>query len=122
MRRTIPIALLLAAVLTTAGGCLIVGGRYVEERGVQLSGPTLQQVEVGQTTEAWLLATLGEPTERRAVEGMPNVQILKYTHTIHREEGGAVFILFAGGSHTREVTTTYFELTDGVVTKFWTEP
>ncbi len=57
-----------AAVCLAAGGCLIVTGNTRHETGVRISDSTISQVEPGKTTEAWLLATLGEPTARTRID------------------------------------------------------
>lgn len=117
----------LAAVAVTgifalsAGGCLITGGKSIDESGTQITSKTLDQIKLGETTEAWLVATLGEPQSRTTVEGQPNVTVLRYEHIVCKAEGGTVFLLFAGGSETRKVTTTYFESVDGVITRYWIE-
>ena len=59
------------AVMTT--GCLVVTGSSYHESGVKVTRTTLDRLELGTTTEAWVIATLGEPTERTEVEGQPNV-------------------------------------------------
>jgi len=105
-------------------GSLVTSGKNVEERGVQIAEPTLAQVETGKTTETWLIATVGEPTSRRTVaseDGKPHIDVLCYEHKLVRSEGGTVLFLFAGGSKDVKTTTTYFEVTDGVVTRYWKE-
>jgi hypothetical protein len=106
-----------------AGGCLVVSGHHVEETGTRVSSSSLAQVELGATTEEWLLATFGPPTDRSAVDGggPDRVEIFKYRHRITRSEGGAVFLIFAGGSTKEETNTTYFELVNGVVRRCWSE-
>src|SRR5689334_6269822 len=94
------VAALAAAVMLTAGGCLVVKGNNTEESGVRVSQPTLDQIKPGETTEAWLVAALGEPSSRRSVDD--HTQILRYDHTITNEKGGAVFLLFAGGESTEK--------------------
>lgn len=106
--------------LAAASGCLVTHGSSHEETGVRVSHHTLNQVTVGSTTEEWLLATLGEPTSRSWVEGT-NQEILRYEHHVDHEEAGTVFLIFAGGKDYSRTSVTYFELTEGVVTKFWTE-
>jgi hypothetical protein len=87
-----------------------------------VSRQTLAQIEPGVTTEAWLRATIGEPTDVSCVEGQEHVRVLKYEHSITKSEGGTVFLIFAGGSEKREVSTTYFEIVDGIVARYWSEP
>jgi hypothetical protein len=116
-------AVLAAAPLFTAG-CLVTGGSKVEESGMRVTASTLDQVETGVTTDAWLRAALGEPTSRETIspEGAtPVVELWRYRYTRTETERGTVFLIFSGRSHEQSSTTTWFELTDGVVTRFWTE-
>ncbi len=119
MPRMLLAAAVLAALMCFGSGCLIVTGSRMEETGVKISGATLSQVTPGETTEAWLLAALGQPTERRTVD--ERTSILRYEYTLTTSKGGAVFLLFAGGDQKQETTATMFEITDGVVTRYWTE-
>ncbi len=73
-----------AAVCLAAGGCLIVTGNTRHETGVRVSDSTLSQVEPGKTTEAWLLASLGEPTARTRIDCDKKVEILRYEHSTRR--------------------------------------
>ena len=114
-------ALGFAAFILTASGCLVVSGSSTYESGVKITPTTLERIEVGQTTEAWVIATLGEPSERNEVEDQPNVQIFKYEHTIHESSGNAVLFIFAGGKDKSHKSVVYIEITDGVVSDYWTE-
>ena len=122
MNRAMFILPVAAACLLTAGGCLVVGGSSYYESGVRVSQSTLNQVQVDKTTEAWLIAALGEPSHRRKVAGQDHVvEILSYEYTVEKSSGGAVFLVFAGGEEHRYRRVTYFEVTDGVVTRAWSE-
>lgn len=110
---------LLGLFLISAGGCLVMKGSSVEEEGVKLSEPTLSQVKLGETTEAWLVAAAGEPSSRRVIDD--HTAILRYDHSITTAKGGAVFLIFAGGDEKTETTSTLFEVNDGVITRYWTE-
>lgn len=103
----------------TLSGCLVMGGSSIDESGVKVTESTLDQVEVGTTTRDWLLGALGEPTSRNVVD--ENTEVLRYAWSRTKSKGGAVFLIYAGGSETVEKTTAYFEVTDGIVTRFWTE-
>ncbi len=104
-----------------AGGCLVMSGKSIDESGVRISRVTLDQVVVGETTESWVVALLGEPNTTRVVNEDADIRILIYRHRVTRSEGGTVFLIFAGGSETTRTSTTYFEVTEGVVTRYWTE-
>lgn len=103
------------------GGCLVTSSNQVKERGTRVTQSTMRQVEPGQTTESWLIATLGEPQERTPVPSQPGVEILKYEYSVHDSGGGTIFLVFAGSHDRVKRSTTYFEVTDGVVTRHWTE-
>jgi hypothetical protein len=110
-----------AAFALAANGCLVMSGESVDESGVKIPGTTLQQIDIGTTRVDWLVATLGEPNSRCAVESRPGVEILRYDFEPRTGKGGTVFLIFAGGSEKSVTERTYFEVTDGVVTKYWKE-
>ncbi len=58
-------ALLLS--LAALGGCLGASSSSSYETGRQVTGSTLDKIEIGTTTENWLLGALGEPTSRQVV-------------------------------------------------------
>lgn len=115
-------AAVMAGSLTLLSGCLVSSRSHSHESGVRISAATLEQIQIGKTTEGWLRAMLGEPSSVTDIPDRPGQRILRYTHRIEKGSGGAVFLIFAGSS--KEVTTsrTYFEITDGIVTRYWTEP
>ena len=122
MKRVIITILAAGALLFAAPGCLVTSGNSVQESGVRVSSNTLAQVEIGRTTEAWLVAALGEPDARTAVAGEEGVHILRYNHTVSRSGHGTLFLVFAGHHDRSETSSAYFEVTDGIITRYWTEP
>ena len=104
-----------------ASGCLVMGGKEVSQSGTKVTGATLSQLEPGVTTREWLLTTIGEPSSRAPVPNDPAVEIFKYEHRERRSQGSAVFLIFAGGSEIEQTTTTYIELREGIVSRYWTE-
>jgi hypothetical protein len=109
----------IAGVLFVASGCLLTSSNTTDESGVRVGTGTLRQIDVGRTTSDWLMATLGPPTSRNKVRG--ELEILGYDHQVVKKSKGSIFLLFAGTSEKIEKSTTYFELSDGVVTRYWTE-
>lgn len=109
------------AFVMAASGCLVVSGNSTYETGTAITQSTLQRIEVGQTTEQWILATLGQPSDRIKIEGQPDMQILKYQHTIHESSGGTVLFLFAGHEDKTRKSVVFIEITDGIVSDYWTE-
>jgi len=120
IKRTVSIAAVLA-LAGIASGCLVTSGKNMSESGVKVSSSTMKQVELGETSAAWLVATLGEPTARTCVEGYPNVEIFRYDHVQTSRSSGTIFLLFATGSKKQVSERAFFEITDGVVTKYWKE-
>ena len=115
-----------AAVLVTgfalsAGGCLVTTSNHTDVEGQKISSATLDQVVPGTTTEAWVRATLGEPTCETVVEDNASMRILRYDYSRKSKSGGSVFLLYAGSSSNEAVQSTYFELQDNIVQRFWTE-
>ncbi len=121
MLRHFATATIIATFALTAGGCLITGGSSMDQSGTKITSATLDRIELGTTSQAWLVATLGEPTEQTTVDDALHITVLRYEHIVTKAEGGTVFLLFAGGSEERNVTTTYFECVDGVVQRYWIE-
>ena len=111
-------SLLLGGVCLTQTGCLVTSGSSITETGMEVSGTTLNQIEIGQTTESWLIATLGEPSQRTKVSDDGGA-ILRYDYRVVQKGRGTVFLIFAGGSRKERVERTFFEVENGVVTRWW---
>lgn len=105
-------------------GCLISGNSSTSVTGKYLSETTMEQIQPGVTTEAWVLATLGTPTSRgewtKAEDGSKG-EIWRYEWTKRKDSSGSVFLLLDTGSRQVYSKTTYIELLDGVVTRYWIE-
>jgi outer membrane protein assembly factor BamE (lipoprotein component of BamABCDE complex) len=88
-------------------------------KGPVVGSETLRQIKVGSTSKEWLLGTLGEPTnETRTPEG---TEILKYVYTKKVDSDFDAFILLSFDDEREERTVLYFEITDGIVTRYWKE-
>ncbi|CAN5529368.1 hypothetical protein BH10PLA1_BH10PLA1_04520 [soil metagenome] len=116
MIRRFCVAVLLATVIATAGGCLVTGGTDSTRTGNYVSQDLFTSIEPGKTTMAWVQATLGDPTSRTTADG--NV-VWKYTYTERTDSGGAVFLIFGSHSTTETVHNAFIEFKDGVVTRKW---
>ena len=80
---------------------------------------TIKQIEIGQTSKGWVLGTFGEPTsETGTPEG---TEILKYVYTKKVDSDLDVFLFLDFDEQHEYRTTYYFEIADGVVSKFWKE-
>lgn len=87
--------------------------------GPAVGHETLRQVKVGCTSKEWVLGTLGTPTSETATpEG---TEILKYVYTKDVDVDFSFCIFFDFDDKRQERTVYYFEIANGVVTKFWKE-
>jgi outer membrane protein assembly factor BamE (lipoprotein component of BamABCDE complex) len=98
-------------------GCLIGTSSQVRRDGPYVAEDTLRKIEPGKTEKAWVLATLGEPTEKNELD--PGHELWKYSCRETRDSSGYVFLIF--GSSDQKVTQekVFVEMKDGVVTKSW---
>lgn len=88
-------------------------------KGPVVGGETLRQIKAGVTTKEWLLGTLGEPTsETQTPEG---TEILKYVYTKKVDSDLDVFIFLDFDDKREERTVLYFEITNGIVSRYWKE-
>lgn len=112
------VSLFLAAL--TLGGC--VSGRSdvtYGPKGPPVGHSTLKQIRIDRTSKEWLLGTLGAPTRQtRTPEG---TEILTYEYIKKIDSDLDVFLILDFDDKREERTVLYFELTDGVVTRFWKE-
>jgi hypothetical protein len=89
----------------------------LEQTGVRIGDETLSQFEAGVTTEAWLVAVLGEPSSESEVAGIPNTKVFRYA--LGQAAGGLGALL--SGEAGKNTAVVYFIITDGVVTRFWAD-
>ena len=110
-----------AVSLVCASGCLISTSSETYHSGQYVSPGELGGIKVHETTEQRLLDRFGQPTRRRTVDGSPGTEILIYEHRRVKKSRGRVFLLFSGKSRRVTHQAACFEVTDGVVTRYWTE-
>jgi len=88
-------------------------------KGPIVGGETLRQIKAGVTSKEWLLGTLGEPTsETQTPDG---TEILKYVYTKKVDSDLDVFIFLDFDDRREERTVLYFEIADGIVSRYWKE-
>lgn len=109
-----------AFAIASASGCLISTSSETYETGHFVSPGELASVEIDHTTEHRLIHQFGEPTIRRSTD-RPGTEILMYEHTKVKKSRGRVLILFSGRNRRVTHQTTCFEVTDGIVTRYWSE-
>src|SRR2546421_9786796 len=99
-----------------AAGCLVMSGSNETRTGKYVAPATFDQIKPGKTTEAWVLATLGEPTKKTKAD---ESEVWKWEYNEQRESSGAIFLIFGGTSKKQSNGAAYVELKNGVVTNAW---
>lgn len=100
-----------------AGGCLVTSHSNQSRSGKYVSDATMKQIQPGQTTSSWVLATLGPPSVDERLED--GTHIYKYNYTERTDSSGTVFLLFAGNDVKEKAGTVYIEVKNGIVTRAW---
>jgi len=113
-------ALLMSAVLAwllcCVAGCAQIN---VEAQGTLPSDSRLASVKEGATTRDTLIAALGEPQYIRVLNDGKEQLVYEYRE---RETGERyVPLIFKQGYQKTRIVRTYFEVVNGVITRYWRE-
>lgn len=105
--------------LLPAAGCFIWNSDVdYGDKGAPLTNTTFKQIECGKTTKAWLIATLGKPSQESTTD--TGDELLKYKYS-KNEQSNVVMPFLIVNDEKKEEQTVYFEVRDGVVQKYWVE-
>jgi hypothetical protein len=85
--------------------------------GPPVGSKTLKQIKVGQTTKAWLISTLGQPSSESKTPD--ETEVLKYHYVKEVDSSFEISPFLDFDDEKEEHITFYFELKDGIVTRFW---
>lgn len=107
------VLLALSALLT---GCLMSSSSRSKVSGNYVPREAFDQIKPGETSAAWVKATLGEPSSRDDADG---IEVWKYHYTEEKDSSGAIFLIFAGSNRKEQQHVAYVEIKDGVVIKKW---
>jgi outer membrane protein assembly factor BamE (lipoprotein component of BamABCDE complex) len=111
------VGILCAGVLmATSFGCLVSSDTSQTRSGNYVPDNTFDKIEPGKTTQAWVKAVLGEPSNKSTADG---TEIWKWTYTERKESSGAIFLIFGGHDEKEQSHAAYVELKDGVVVNKW---
>jgi len=107
----------LVATLVLVVGCVVC---KTDEQYTGIQTETLKQVERGQTTKDWLVATFGEPSEQSMTE--KGTELLKYKCTKKKDNKFVMFPPPIVIKDEKEMEhTVVFEVKDGIVQRYWKE-
>lgn len=114
--RSVGTAILGISVLS-ASGCLIQSTSSSSFAGNRVTKQSLTRLEKGESTEEFVLATVGAADEQQELSD--GSILWKYTWTEKRQSSGAVFLLFGGSSSTSRDGKAFIRFDDGIVQDFW---
>jgi len=107
-----------AGLLFLASGALLSASNETSERHeVELA--LSKHVQAGVTDADQIIQRFGEPAVRESVRGPGRSEVLGYNHEAVAPTGFGRLPLIS--SLRSQHADTYFEITDGVVTRYWTE-
>lgn len=107
------------AAAVVMSGCLANGSASVKSRGQYVSSETLGLIDAGVSTERELLDLLGSPT--RTMRHHDGRVVHVYAYELDSRASGGVFLLATGKARRSVEKTTFFEVTGGVVSRYWTD-
>lgn len=111
------LCLAFTSLLTT--GCAVINSHSETKTfGTHVSESTLDQVEVGRTTEAWVIATLGHPASESEIEGG---RLLKYSSRQLTKINSELLFVIDTSSRKEVSRTVFFEFHAGVLSRLWVE-
>ncbi len=118
-KKAMAVAGLVAASASLLGGC-IYGSSTSRESGTRVGSATFERIVPGETTDQWVMATLGEPSRRSTYDDGRELWVYTYSKD---EKSKGTFLLVIGGSDTSTMReSTYIEFDSaGVVTETWRE-
>jgi outer membrane protein assembly factor BamE (lipoprotein component of BamABCDE complex) len=103
--------------LSMSMGCLFGGSSSVKREGSYVAPETLNRIEPGKSKKAYVVALLGQPTEKKEIE--PGHELWKYTYKEKAESSGYVFLIFGGSDEKETGGKVFVEFTDDTVSKTW---
>jgi hypothetical protein len=111
---------LLVVISFMLAGCLVSDSEVsYAGRKRPIGNQALRQIECGQTTRDWLVAALGEPTEKSLTED--GTEIFRYKCIETRDNEFILFpIVFVDDERETDHSVS-FEIKDGIVQRFWKE-
>lgn len=112
--------LVIACAIGAAGvmqGCLVSSSSRTEFSGRHIARSTFEQIEEGKTRKDFVLATLGEPTSKRALDD--GTELWKWNYRRSKSSRGSVLLLLAANNTTESEGATYVQFRDDVVVSAW---
>jgi outer membrane protein assembly factor BamE (lipoprotein component of BamABCDE complex) len=111
-----PLLSLLLIPLLSAG-CLFGGSSKVRREGNYVASETVNQIQPGKTSKAWVSAVIGVPSDRIRID--PEQEIWKYAYSETKDSSGYVFLIFSARDSKTTRGNVFVQFDGDVVSKTW---
>lgn len=99
-------------------GCTIItSNTNTSSSGREVSNETLAQLTPGETTKAWVIAALGEPSSVSSVD--QHTEILRYSYVRTSDSKAEFLILLDAKRKTERKETVFLEFENGILRRYW---
>lgn len=117
-RRRLAVAAGLGALVFVLPACTVIRSHSAHSvTGTYVGRNTFAQIEPGTTTTEWLLAVVGPPDSKTALDN--GDEIWKWSYTQSRSSRGRVLFVFSGSSSSQTPRQTFARIREGVVVEAW---
>lgn len=110
-------AIALAAAASLTGCAIISSDNHVSYTGNYVASDTFSRVKIGESTPAFVEATLGEPTNKADLED--GTSIWRWDYVVRRSGEGSLLLVFDGESSSEKKHSSYVQFENGVAVKKW---
>ncbi|WP_221033087.1 hypothetical protein [Actomonas aquatica] len=119
IRRIAPVLALVSASALFSGCTIISSHEEGHFTGRTVGEESLQRIVPGETTEAWVIATLGQPSRTEEVDEATH--ILSYHASEIKHVEASLLLIFDTSTRVEIDHTVFVECKDGVVQRYWRE-
>jgi outer membrane protein assembly factor BamE (lipoprotein component of BamABCDE complex) len=115
--RTLAAIGLSLALIPLAACSIVESENRVSFSGNYVPADSFSRVVVGESTPAFVEATLGEPSARTALED--GAEIWRWDYVVNSSGSGRLLLVFDGRSSSQKKRAAYVQFADGVVSRKW---
>jgi len=113
----LPTALIVTTALPLTGCSIISSNNHVSYTGNYVPSDSFSRVKTGESTTAFVEATLGEPSSRTDLED--GSSIWRWDYVVRRSGEGSLLLVFDGESSSEKKHSSFVQFAHGVATKKW---
>lgn len=100
-------------------GCAVISNHsHSKIEGNPVGDETIARIQIGDTTQSWLISALGPPD---SASGIENGELLKYSSRRITKWHGHLLFVIDSSSERIEKETYFFEFREGVLHRYWRE-